>query len=190
MKAGSVRIIGGKWRSRKLKVHAVEGLRPTPDRVRETVFNWLAAYIPGAYCLDLFAGTGALGFEALSRGAQYVEMVDKSPQVIKLLKEQLHLLAGEDAMVNASIYQAIVPNTINTPTHPFDIVFLDPPYKEKLLFSTCLYLEEKNFLADIAYIYLEADAQIKDNELPNRWKLIKAKQNGQVFYHLAKREKE
>ena len=184
MKQGFVRIIAGEWRGRKLKVPDIKGLRPTPDRVRETLFNWLAPYIQGAYCLDLFAGSGVLGFESLSRGAAYVTMVDASYDVIQLLQEELAQFGADNALV----YQAKVPNELRTAARPFDIVFLDPPYQENLLLPCCHYLEERGFLAKSAYIYLEARHPIKDNELPQNWRLIKNKQAGQVAYHLAYRE--
>src|SRR5436309_1394854 len=105
---GELRIIGGQWRGRKLKIPNVTNLRPTPDRVRETLFNWLAPILPGAYCLDAFSGSGALGFEALSRGAAYVVMIDQSPLVIKLLREELQILKAD----NAEVYQAILPEQL------------------------------------------------------------------------------
>lgn len=179
-----VRIIGGKWRGRRLKVPEVKDLRPTPDRVRETLFNWLAPSIVGAHCLDLFAGTGALGFEALSRGAADVVMVDNSSTVVKLLQEQLVLLQSDHAL----IYQAQLPEQLRAAHQPFDIVFLDPPYQSDLLLPCCYYLEEQGFLAKTAHIYLEAKELIKDNELPPHWRLIKSQQAGQVAYHLARRE--
>jgi 16S rRNA (guanine966-N2)-methyltransferase len=182
MKQG-VRIIAGKWRGRRLNVPDVKGLRPTPDRVRETLFNWLAPIIQGAHCLDLFAGSGALGVESLSRGAASVVMVDQSPDVVKLLQDQLVTLGAENALV----YCANVPEQLRLSDHPFDIVFLDPPYQENLLFPSCHYLEEHGFLADSAHIYLEARQVINDNALPANWRLIKRQRAGQVFYHLAKR---
>jgi 16S rRNA (guanine966-N2)-methyltransferase len=182
---GSVRIIAGKFRGRKLKVPAVKDLRPTPDRVRETLFNWLSPIIQGARCLDLFAGSGVLGFEALSRGALHVEMVDQSLEVVSLLKQELAQFGAE----NASVYCGNVPEQLRPAVKPFDIVFLDPPYEANLLGSCCLYLEEKNYLADAAYIYLEAKENIKDNDLPPNWRLMKSKKAGQVHYHLAIREK-
>ncbi len=183
MQQGVVRIIAGKWRGRKLKVPEVKNLRPTPDRVRETVFNWLAPLLPSARCLDLFAGSGALGFEALSRGAAYVEMVDQSVVVVTLLQNELAQFGAE----NARIYQAKVPAHLQPVTQPFDIVFLDPPYQENVLLPCCHYLEKHGFLAESAYIYLEAREVIKDNVLPPNWHLLKAKKAGQVYYHLAHR---
>lgn len=185
MQRGWVRIIAGQWRGRQLKVPDIKDLRPTPDRVRETVFNWLAPYIQGARCLDLFAGSGVLGFEALSRGALYVEMIDASSEVVKLLQEELVQFAAE----NARIYRASVPEQLPKAVQPFDIVFLDPPYQANLLLQSCHYLEENHYLADSAYIYLEARENIKDNDLPRNWRFIKSKKAGQVHYHLAYREK-
>ncbi|OGT38512.1 MAG: 16S rRNA (guanine(966)-N(2))-methyltransferase RsmD [Gammaproteobacteria bacterium RIFCSPHIGHO2_12_FULL_37_14] len=184
MKPGFVRIIGGKWRRRRLQVPLIAGLRPTPDRVRETVFNWLTPTIGGAYCLDLFAGSGALGIEALSRGAAFVVFVDRSPQVVTLLKEELIALEAP----NADVYQANIPLNLRKTDRPFDIVFLDPPYADNLLLPSCFYLEEHGFLAPSAQIYLEAECAIKDNELPNHWRIVKCQKAGQVIYHLVNRE--
>lgn len=186
MKQGLVRIIGGKWRGRRLKVPDIKDLRPTPDRVRETIFNWLAPSIVGARCLDMFAGSGALGFEALSRGASYVAIVDQSAKAVALLQEELKEFGGD----NALIYCAKAPEGLRKPEAPFDIVFLDPPYQAALLSACSHYLEDHELLADHAYIYLEADAPIKDNELPANWQIIKSKQAGQVAYHLAERVKQ
>jgi len=182
-KQGFIRIIAGKWRGRRLQVPDIKDLRPTPDRVRETLFNWLSPIIAGANCLDLFAGSGVLGFEALSRGAAYVEMVDMSAEVVKLLKEELATFGSD----NVRIYRAQVPAQLQPATKKFAIVFLDPPYQENLLFKTCEYLEQNHFLADEAYIYLEAGQPIKDNELPANWRLKKTQRAGQVYYHLAYR---
>lgn len=184
MQAGVVRIIGGKWRGRRLKVPNIKGLRPTPDRVRETLFNWLMPVIDGANCLDLFAGSGVLGFEALSRGAAHVVMIDQAQQVVNLLKEECATFGADNALV----YSGNMPKQLRPVTQPFDIVFLDPPYQDNLLLPSCHYLEENNFLADNAYIYLEAHQVIKDNELPPNWRMIKSQKAGQVAYHLAHRE--
>jgi 16S rRNA (guanine966-N2)-methyltransferase len=184
MQQGEVRIIAGKWRGRRIKVPEVKDLRPTPDRVRETLFNWLSPHIVGARCLDLFAGSGALGFEALSRGAAYVELVDQSAIVVTLLRKEL----VEFEVENAIAYQAKAPQQLRKPDVPFDIVFLDPPYHGNHLFSACHYLETQGFLAKKALIYLEAAAPIEDNDLPSTWHLIKQQQAGLVAYHLARRE--
>lgn len=184
MKQGQIRIIGGKWRGRKLKVPDVVDLRPTPDRVRETLFNWLAPVLQGANCLDLFAGSGALGFEALSRGASHVTMVDYSSTVITLLQQESLMLKAE----NIEIYRAQVPEQLQTALRPFDVVFLDPPYQKDILLPCCFYLEEQAFLADNAYIYLEAKEILTEKDLPANWKIIKSKIAGQVAYHLTQRK--
>jgi 16S rRNA (guanine966-N2)-methyltransferase len=184
MRPQGVRIIAGEWRGRRLKVPPIEGLRPTPDRVRETVFNWLAQKIPGSRCLDLFAGSGAFGFEALSRGAAYVEMVDQSAEVIQLLQNELRQFNA----TQARIYQALVPKQLHIAEQPFNIVFLDPPYGKNLLIPCSHFLEDKGYLADPAYIYLEAREAVLGHDLPSTWRLIKSRKAGQVFYHLAYRE--
>jgi len=183
MRPGFVRIIAGKWRGRRLPLAADAALRPTPDRVRETVFNWLAPYLPGAYCLDAFAGTGVFGFEALSRGAAQAVFVDNSLPVITMLKTFRDTLQATDA----DIYCACLPQGLQPVARAFDIVFIDPPYASNLLLETCRYLETQHYLAAKAYIYLEANTLIKDNELPDNWRLLKAKHAGAVYYHLAER---
>lgn len=183
--AGWVRIIGGKWRGRRVKVLDKKGLRPTSNRVRETLFNWLHPFIEDAVCLDLYAGTGALGFEALSRGARHVVFVDKEQQITTLLREELEKLAGDGCVYTSAMLKNGFFNEIK-----FDIVFLDPPFAENLLAKSCIYLEEQKILQDTAYIYLEADKPIEDNDLPANWQLIKKQKAGQVFFHLAKRVKD
>lgn len=182
MSAGQIRIIGGQWRGRKLKVPALPNLRPTPDRVRETVFNWLMPVIAGSYCLDAFAGSGALGFEALSRGADHVVMVDQSYEVTQLLKQELQVFKAE----NAEVYCAAVPMQLKKPARLFDIVFLDPPYQSNLLLPTCFHLAENAFLTQSAYVYLETRDALSEADLPPNWKIIKSKKAGQVAYHLIK----
>ncbi len=183
MAEGIVRIIGGRLRGRKLKVPDLPGLRPTPDRVRETLFNWLMPVIQGAQCLDAFAGSGVLGFEALSRGAAGVVMTDASAAVITLLQQESIVLQTSQA----EIYRATLPAQLKVPAKPFDIVFLDPPYQAKVLLPVCFYLEEKQLLAREAYLYLEADQPITEQQLPSNWQLIKQNQAGQVAYHLVLR---
>lgn len=178
-----VRIIGGKWRGKKLPIPEV---RPTPDRVRVTLFNWLNPHLHGANCLDLFAGTGVLGIEALSRGASSLTMVDENKKVIANLQKQLIALK---ALNSVTLYQAKVPEGLKLPDKPFDIVFIDPPYESDLLFLSVHTLENKHFLADSSYIYLETNRVIQQSELPVNWTLLKAEKAGQVGYHLVKREK-
>lgn len=184
MTQGQIRIIGGQWRGRKVKVPELTDLRPTPDRVRETLFNWLQPIIVGTHCLDLFAGSGALGFEALSRGASHVVMVDHEPKIIDLLRQQLKIFGA----TNAEVYQAEVPKQLRRPNKPFDLVFLDPPFKEDLLLPCCAFLEEMGFLADKAHLYLEAKEIICAEMLPPNWEILKSKKAGLVAYHLVLRQ--
>lgn len=192
-----LRIIGGRWRSRRLSFPDVEGLRPTPDRVRETLFNWLAPVIEGARCLDLFAGSGALGLEALSRGAVEVVMLDRDPQVIACLKENVATLSAPGATIVAADALAYLQQR-EIPFHPplikggtggiFDIVFLDPPFGQGLLEPCCTLLEERGWLAPSAHIYLESESALGPPTLPAQWQLKRSQKAGQVGYHLATRE--
>ncbi|MFA6409592.1 MAG: 16S rRNA (guanine(966)-N(2))-methyltransferase RsmD [Gammaproteobacteria bacterium] len=180
-KTEQVRIIGGKWRSRIINFPALPDLRPTPDRVRETLFNWLAPYIQGARCLDAFAGSGVLGFEALSRGAKEVVMVDKSPSVIASLEENMRILNTTGALcINSSFPLR------NNELEPFDIIFLDPPYHQKLIELCCKKLIEDNYLKDGALIYIEAEKELKSLPISSNWEVLKSKQAGQVGYHLVR----
>lgn len=177
-----VRIIGGKWRSRKLTFPAVDSLRPTPDRVRETLFNWLTPAIYGARCLDPFAGSGALGFEALSRGALSIVMVDQSGEAIASLRHNAEKLA---AAMSADIIWGRFPDVkIAVPQNGFDIVFLDPPFHQQLIKTACQHLDEQGMLNPNALIYIEAEIDLQPLPLPPHWEILKAKQAGQVSYYL------
>ena len=179
---GEVRIISGVWRSRRLAFPAGEGLRPTPDRVRETVFNWLTPYLSGAACLDLFAGSGAFGFEALSRGAARAVLVEKQMEVVAALRHSGEQLKAEQA----EIVHADVLEYLRGPATAFDIVFIDPPYASGLLGPCAELLEARGWLKPDAFIYLEA-AQGETPPLPESWQLVRSKTAGQVGYHLASR---
>jgi 16S rRNA (guanine966-N2)-methyltransferase len=179
---GEVRIIGGAWRSRRLTFPASEGMRPTPDRVRETVFNWLAPYLPGAVCLDLFAGSGAFGFEALSRAAARAVLVEKRLEVIAALRHNREQLKAE----HADIVHADAAEFLRGPAAAFDIVFLDPPYASGLLAPCLQLLEAHGWLKPDAFIYLEAP-ESEPPPLPATWQLVRSKTAGQVGYHLARK---
>lgn len=174
-----LRIIGGQWRSRRLRFPDVVGLRPSSDRVRETLFNWLQPMIEGSRCLDLFAGSGALGLEALSRGATEVEFVDKHPKVIDALRKNLNLLEAKGGRVVQADSLAYLRGT----PRPFDIVFLDPPFRQGLL-TPCLELLAHGWLASGARIYLETELELGKPELPEGWELLRSKKAGQVAYYL------
>jgi 16S rRNA (guanine966-N2)-methyltransferase len=182
--ANQVRIIAGTWRGRWLSFAPVPGLRPTPNRVRETLFNWLAPVIRGARCLDLFAGSGALGMEAASRGAAEVVLVDNDPRVVAVLGQQREALdAHQVRVVRADVLQWLA----GTST-AFDIVFLDPPFRKQML-STCIQqLESRGWLSDQARVYIEAEKGLVP-ELPENWELLRSKAAGQVGYHLAGRSR-
>lgn len=176
------RIIGGEWRGRKLGFFPAPGLRPTPDRVRETLFNWLAPVIQGARVLDLFAGSGALGFEAASRGAASVTLVDSHPRVVSQLQQNARLLAA--GQIN--VCQSDVLRYLARPAEPCDIVFLDPPYQSQVL-EACFKGLENGWLGHEAWIYFEHDSHSSAPSLPANWQLHRDKQAGQVAYQLARR---
>ncbi|WP_408064653.1 16S rRNA (guanine(966)-N(2))-methyltransferase [Yersinia pseudotuberculosis] len=178
--AGQIRIIGGKWRGRKLPVPDSPGLRPTTDRVRETLFNWLAPMIQGARCLDCFAGSGALGLEALSRYASEATLLEADRQVAKQLSDNLTLLKAENGqVVNTNSLQWLA-----QPGQPFNLVFLDPPFRRGLLAETINLLEQFNWLAADAWIYVEAEAESAVADVPANWLLHREKIAGQVAYRL------
>ena len=179
-----LRIIGGRWRGRRLAFPPVEGLRPSTDRVRETLFNWLQPVLPGARCLDLFCGSGALGLEALSREAAQVVFVDRERRVIEQIRAHFALLGA----AGGETVQADVLAYLRGPARPFDIVFLDPPFRQGLLGPCCEALAAGDWLAPGAHIYLEAEAQLGEPALPEGWALQRSKRAGDVGYHLARVE--
>ncbi|MBD5770475.1 16S rRNA (guanine(966)-N(2))-methyltransferase RsmD [Marinomonas colpomeniae] len=179
-KASKLRIIAGEWRSRQLPIPDVQGLRPTPDKVRETLFNWINYSIPGAVCGDFFCGSGALGLEALSRGAKHVSFVDNSRVVIQQMTDNLATLKAENADVTAQNAAIFLDSA--TPT-PLDIVFLDPPFRKGWL-AQIIPLLEKGWLTDDALIYIEMEKEAALPVLPVHWSLIKEKVAGQLVYRL------
>ena len=179
-KIGQCRIIAGKWRGRKLDVPDVEGLRPTPDRVRETVFNWLQADLGDSRCLDLFAGCGVLGFEAASRGAENVVMVELNGMAAKQLRENCTTLSATQCQVERTTAQQF----LSTNTQQYDIVFIDPPYQANLWTEIAMQLLNTNALVDGAIIYLECPGKADLPELPSQWQLIKEKKAGNIRYCL------
>ncbi len=161
----------------------VAAIRPTPDRVRETLFNWLQHDIAGSRCLDLFAGSGALGLEALSRGAAQVVFIDREHAVIERLRATL---AGLGAR-GAELEQGDALRFLESEPRPFDIVFLDPPFDLDLLPAACSALERRGWLAPRALVYLESPAAGGAPALPANWELLKSGRAGEVGYHLARR---
>jgi len=188
----SLRIIGGEWRGRKIPFATVIGLRPTQDRVRETLFNWLSGPVVGARCLDLFAGTGALGLEALSRGAKHVTFVDLSNIATTSLKDnlkQLPLAGDQTTLVEQKSsfdwlknYQAT--EALAEQGGQYQVVFLDPPFALALVPDILKALLTGNCLAHGAMIYVEQAQPLAELDLPSPWKLHRSKKAGQVYYGL------
>ena len=183
-----LRIIGGQWRSRMLPIPELEGLRPTPDRVRETLFNWLNANIPGAKCADLFCGSGALGLEALSRSAKSCVFVDASRVVTQQIQKNLDTLSCKDALtLNQSTLNLLELPLTSQPAlaekAPFDIVFIDPPFRKGWV-DTILPLLDKGWLAEGALVYLEMEKETPVPAIANQWDLLKEKTAGQLVYRL------
>lgn len=178
----TVRIIGGAWRRRVLRFPDSEGLRPTPDRVRETLFNWLGQDLTGLSCLDLFAGSGALGFEAASRGAAKTVMVESSPKVFSALESNARLLdsSGRLQIVRADAVKfASSLRSVNT---RFDVLFLDPPYKQGWIERLAPLLS--GLVADDGVIYVEAEHALTEC---GEWTVVRNGRAGQVYYHLMRR---
>ncbi|MEW6993921.1 16S rRNA (guanine(966)-N(2))-methyltransferase RsmD [Colwelliaceae bacterium MEBiC 14330] len=186
--AGQIRIIAGKHKGRKLPVLMAQGLRPTTDRVKETVFNWLMPYIHQANCLDCFAGSGSLGFEAMSRGAAHVTLIELNKAAAKQLQANKSLIKAD----NITIYQDDALNFLRTSAikieqrdnnhQAFDLVFLDPPFRKKLVEQSAQLLNNYGLL-DEALIYVEMEAE-STQVIPANWRLLKEKVAGQVVYQL------
>lgn len=178
---GQLRIIGGEWRSRRFAFPDGPGLRPTPDRVRETLFNWLAPYIEGARVLDPFTGSGALYLEALSRGAREALALDLNPDSVAALRGTLDTLrCGTGQLLQADALRYLA----NQAATPYDLVFLDPPFNLGLLQPVCALLEERGWLANDAWVYTESEAAPSSLGLPGNWRLHREKKTGNVHYAL------
>lgn len=183
--SNQLRIIGGQWRSRKLAFADAAGLRPTADRIRETLFNWLAPDIHGAQVLDVFSGSGALLFEAMSRGAAKGLALEQNPKASSCIQQGLQLLQCEHAEVictDALRYLA------GNASQRFDIVFVDPPFHQNLLEPSCHLLENNGWLADNALIYLESELSANQHQLPNNWQPLREKSSPQLYYSLWQRQ--
>lgn len=178
---GFIRLISGQWRGKKLPVKDKQGLRPTTDRTKETLFNWLMHDIRDANCLDCFSGSGSLGFEALSRYAKYCTFLELDKQVAAQLQVNLNTLN----IKNAQIIQA---NSLQYLTQPattqYNVVFIDPPFHQGLVQPCMDHLQAQGYLADQALIYVEVEMQLSDLNVPQNWALLKEKSTGQVRYQL------
>ncbi|MBD2857828.1 16S rRNA (guanine(966)-N(2))-methyltransferase RsmD [Spongiibacter sp. KMU-158] len=170
-----LRIIGGQWRSRKLQFTSAEGLRPTGDRIRETLFNWLAAEIPGAHCLDLFAGSGALGIEALSRGAASCDFVELNHEAAAQIRQHLSTLNAEHGQVFCQTAKTYLENS----QKHYDIIFLDPPFNKEHIDEIKSVLN--TLINKDGLIYLE-HAKNEEISLPENWTAEKQKTTGEVVY--------
>ncbi len=176
---GHIRIIAGQHRGRKLPVLMADGLRPTTDRVKETVFNWLMPYIQESICLDCFAGSGGLGFEAMSRGASSVTLVELNKSAAQQLTANKALLK----VTNIDVVQQNALDFLQSNQQSFSLVFIDPPFRKGLAEKTAALLAEKG-LTDNALIYVEMEADSNQQLMPSHWQLLKEKVAGQVVYRL------
>lgn len=165
-----IRIIAGRWRGRKLEVLARDGLRPTTDRVRETVFNWLQPFVFGARCLDLFAGTGALAFESVSRGASEALLVEVDTQSAKSISSIITKLEAENCSLLVGDYHN---SKLLSQAGAFDVVFLDPPFKQGLLSPACQYLLDNSLLHAESLVYTEVESSLSEVPVPRSWRLYR-----------------
>ena len=179
-----LRIIGGEHGGRRLHFPDGRGLRPTADRVRETLFNWLQGKLHGRKVLDLFAGSGALGIEALSRGAGHVVFVEQARLAAQQLKENLSLLREQD---RSNVVQDDALRWLPRDNETFDLVLLDPPFADGLLPAVCSEIEKGGHLADEAWVYLEQDSSHPWPELPSNWQLHREGKAGQAAFRLMHR---
>lgn len=179
--SNQLRIIGGQWRSRKLSFPDVQGLRPTPDRVRETLYNWLAPTIAGAHILDVFAGSGALFFEGLSRGAASGLAIELDRHACNSLQQNLQILG----CTNAQVVQHNALSFLERPAEQsFDIALLDPPFHQDFLLKSCHLLEQQGWLNADAWIYTESEQAPSMLAVPHSWLLHREKHAGKVYYAL------
>lgn len=178
---GELRIIGGRWRGRRLTFQAAPGLRPTTDRVRETLFNWLMVDIVGARCADLFCGSGALGLEALSRGAGHCDFVDREAAAIRQLNLHLKELGASD---QAALHPGSAEHFLAQAIQPWDIVFIDPPFDQGLVQPACDLLATRDLLAPGACVYVETGREESPPDVPAHWQLHREKTAGGVVSRL------
>ena len=178
---GRLRIVAGNWRSRLLEIEDAPGLRPTPERIRETLFNWLAPQLADARCLDLFAGSGALGLEALSRGAASCVFVENSARVVAALRKNIAALDADGADVHEIDAIEYLKGLDEV---EFDVVFLDPPFAIDMYADLCRLLVERSLLAESARIYIEESRSTPATVLPEGWQILRTKNAGNVRYSL------
>lgn len=184
--SGELRIIGGQWRSRKLRFPDAGGVRPTPARTRETLFNWLSFHVEQSRCLDLFAGSGAMGLEALSRGAGSALFVERNPAAAASIRTALKQLGA----VGGEVLQADALRLLEQPGGSYDIVFIDPPFGTDIISTCCELLEQHQWLKPGALIYLEQERGKPIPTTPDNWSLHRQAKAGQVAYYLMRRQED
>lgn len=185
LKTNVVRIIAGRWRGRKITFPDLPSLRPSPDRVRETLFNWLQMHIVDARCLDCFAGSGVLGFEALSRGAKQVVFVDNDPLVLKALE----FTKGHFHAENAVVRQGVMPMDLKRFQEKYDLIFLDPPFAKDLIPASIDALFRSQCLSEGGLVYIETELTPEKLILPETWEIIHQSHAGKVYYYLCQANK-
>lgn len=181
---GAIRIISGRWRGRKLPVIDVQGLRPTTDKNKETLFNWLMPYTQDAKCLDAFAGSGGLGFEALSRYAESTVFIELDKKAVNKLNDNIKLLNIEKGQ--AIVHQGAAVQILDRQQEPFDLIFLDPPFNKNLLPELISKISQRELLAADGVIYIESEGSCSYS-VPEDWDLIKEKRTAQVLVRLYQR---
>lgn len=179
-----LRIIAGHWRGRLLPIPDVDGLRPTGSRIRETLFNWLTPHLTGSRCLDLFAGSGALGFEALSRGATHCTMIEQNPLAAEQLRANLQMLGAQSATI---VQDDALSFLRQAPTQRYDVTFVDPPFSSNLWSDAIRLLEGGEWLSDNAFIYVETPAR-HPIEAATGWQLYRQKKAGQICFSVYRKE--
>lgn len=179
---GRLRIVAGNWRSRVLPIADVPGLRPTSERIRETLFNWIGPSVHGLNGLDLYAGTGALGFEALSRGAKEVDFVELSPKAVSALEGTVRKLHASGARIHKQDAESF----IQSGAGPWDLIFLDPPFQDQTQEHLCRLIAEHGCLSDGGRVYVEQARDQEEIELPAGWEILRSKVAGNVRYSLLK----
>lgn len=181
MKRNQLRIIGGQWRSRRISFPSAADLRPTPDRVRETLFNWLGPHLDGASCLDCFAGSGILSFEALSRGAAHAVAIENNRQLSELLKKH----AAELGTTQLKVIHTNATHWLKKDPRPYDVIFLDPPYRSNQL-PICLPLLNAGWCHLNTLVYFESNYPLAEQNIPSSFEIMKEKKAGQVYFYLAR----
>lgn len=181
-KFGQIRVISGQWRGRKLSVMDAQGLRPTTDRTKETLFNWLTPYISGSRCLDLFAGTGSLGIEALSRYAESCDFCELNHQAARILTQNLAQLTLDKNQYSVTQGDAFA--VLPTLQKQYDIIFIDPPFNQALINQSIELIHENTLLSDTGLLYIESESNAKIDNMPESWQCIKQNHTKNLRYQL------